>query len=143
MWRQLTRDDLTAKLADDEANAFSKRAWAIDPVPPLLEMTADWVRDACRSNGNVRLSPEEHSIPAGCVTFAMDYAVVDLLKRMSLPVNEDRRKAREEALKYFDKIATGRVNPESWGAAETAQSGGPAVELVSTYPDRVGHMEGL
>ena len=59
-WRQLTRDDLIAKQSEQEANAFAKKAWSIDPIPPLLEMTADYVRDCCRSNGNVRLSPEAH-----------------------------------------------------------------------------------
>lgn len=143
MWRQLNRDDLIAKLAENEANAFSKKAWSVDPVPPILEMTADYVRDACRSNGNVRLSPEIHSIPSGCITKALDYAIFDLLKRIGAPISEDRKAAREKAEDYFDKIAEGKVNPESYGAADTAQSGGPAVSLVTTYPDRVSHMDGL
>ena len=142
-WRPLTRDDLVAKLAESEANAFSKKAWNVDPVVPILDMTGDYVRDCCRSNGNVRLSPEAHSIPSGCVTKALDYAIFDLLKRIGAPISEDRAKAREKAEEYFDKIAEGKVNPESYGAADTAQSGGPAVALVSTYPDRVDHMEGL
>lgn len=143
MWRQLNRDDLVAKLAESEANAFSKKAWTVDPVPPILEMTADYVRDVCRSNGNVRLSPEIHSIPSGCITKALDYAIFDLLKRIGAPLTEERRKAREKAEDYFDRIAEGKVNPESYGAADTAQSGGPAVSLVTTYPDRVNHMNGL
>ena len=94
MWRQLNRDDLITKLAESEANAFAKKAWAVDPVPPLLEMTVDYVRDACRSNGNVRLSPEIHSIPSGCITKALDYAIFDLLKRIGAPISEDRKAAR-------------------------------------------------
>lgn len=143
MWRQLNRDDMIAKLAESEANAFAKKAWAVDPVPPLLEMTGDYVRDCCRSNGNVRLSPEAHSIPSGCITKALDYAIFDLLKRIGAPITEERKKAREKAEDYFDRVAEGKVNPESYGAADTAQSGGPAVSLVTTYPDRVDHMEGL
>lgn len=143
MWRTLTRDDLISKQSEQEANAFSKKAWSIDPIPPLLEMTADFVRDACRSNGNVRLSPETHSIPSGTITKALDYAIYDLLKRIGVPISKDREKAREKAEQYFDDIAKGKINPESYGAADTAQSGGPAVSLVSTYPDRVAHMEGL
>ena len=143
MWRQLTRDDLIAKLAESEANAFAKKAWTVDPTPAILEMTADFVRDCCRSNGNVRLSPEAHSIPSGCITKALDYAIYDLLKRIGVPVGKDREKAREKAEEYFDRISEGKINPESFGAADTAQSGGPAVELVTTYPDRVNHMEGL
>ena len=143
MWRVLTRDDLISKQSEQEANAFSKKAWSIDPIPPILTMTADFVRDACRSNGNVRLSPEPHSIPGGTITKALDYAIYDLLKRIGVPIGKDREKAREKAEIYFDDIAKGKINPESYGADDTAQSGGPAVSLVSTYPDRVAHMEGL
>ena len=143
MWRTLTRDDLIAKQSEQEANAFAKKAWSIDPIPPLLEMTADFVRDACRSNGNVRLSPELHSIPAGTITKALDYAIYDLLKRIGCPIGKDREKAREKAEQYFDDVAKGKINPESYGASETASSGGPAVSLVSTYPDRVGDLTGF
>lgn len=143
MWRQLNRDDLIAKLSETEANAFSKKAWSIDPIPPILEMTADFVRDACRSNGNVRLSPEPHSIPGGTITKALDYAIYDLLKRIGVPIGKDREKAREKAEIYFDDIAKGKINPESFGTSDTAQSGGPAVSLAATYPDRLGCMKGF
>ena len=143
MWRTLNRDDLIAKQSEQEANAFAKKAWSIDPIPPLLEMTADFVRDACRSNGNVRLSPELHSIPSGTITKALDYAIYDLLKRIGCPIGKGREKAREKAEQYLDDVAKGKINPESYGAGDTAQSGGPAVSLVSTYPDRVGDLTGF
>ncbi len=143
MWRTLTRDDLISKQSEQEANAFSKKAWTIDPIPPILTMTADFVRDACRSNGNVRLSPEPHSIPGGTITKALDYAIYDLLKRIGVPIGKDREKAREKAEIYFDDIAKGKINPESFGTSDTAQSGGPAVSLATTYPDRLGCMKGF
>ena len=143
MWRTLTRDDLISKQSEQEANAFAKKAWAIDPIPPILEMTADFVRDACRSNGNVRLSPELHSIPSGTITKALDYAIYDLLKRIGCPIGRDREKSREKAEQYFDDVAKGKINPESYGAGDTAQSGGPAVSLATTYPDRLGDMTGF
>ena len=143
MWRTLTRDDLISKQSEQEANAFSKKAWSIDPIPPILTMTADFVRDACRSNGNVRLSPEPHSRPGGTITKALDYAIYDLLKRIGVPIGKDREKAREKAEIYFDDIAKGKINPESYGVADTAQSGGPAVSLAATYPDRLGDMKGF
>jgi hypothetical protein len=134
---------MIAKLSESEANAFAKKAWAVDPIPALLVMTGDYVRDCCRSNGNVRLSPEPHSIPSGTITIAIDWAIYDLLKRIGAPVGKDRVHAKERAEDYFDKIASGKVMPESYGASETAQTGGPAISLVTTYPDRVDHMEGL
>ena len=143
MWRTLTRDDLVSKQSEQEANAFSKKAWTIDPIPPILTMTADFVRDACRSNGNVRLSPEPHSIPGGTITKALDYAIYDLLKRIGVPIGKDREKAREKVEIYFDDIAKGKINPESFGTSDTAQSGGPAVSLAVTYPDRLGDMKGF
>ena len=145
MWRQLSKEDLLAKLEENEINAFSKRSWTVDPIPAILDMTGDMVRDACRSNGNVRISPEEHAIPSGCVTFATDYAVVDLLKRFSLPVSEPRQKARESAEAYFAKIAAGDITPESYGSDGTEATSGPAIEVVAETRPRVSaaKLEGL
>lgn len=137
-WNKPTLEDLTAKFADDESTAFSSSTeYQGEPVKRILEMTADVFRDAIRTNGRVRLSPVEHSIPGGCLSFAMDYAIYDVLTRINTPVNEDRRRKREAAERYLEKIAKGEITPESYGEEDTEVTGGPAAQLAHVAPNRV------
>ena len=144
MWREIDDEDIVATLSRLEVEAFQQSAdFAAEPVRRLFQRTAAMVRDACRSNGNVRLSPQPYAIPEGCISKAADYLAVDILKRFDLNVSEPRAKARETAERYFESIAKGDITPESYMADPTGQTGGPAVELVSSYPDRVDHLTGL
>ena len=146
MWRVPDEDDIAATLSTDEADAYSQSAgFSADVVRRLVERTCDYVRDALRSNGKVRMSPLPFEIPSGTVSKAMDYLVVDLLKRFSLQVSEPRQKARESAEAYFAKIAAGEITPESYGSDGTEATSGPAIEVVSETRPRVtaAKLEGL
>ena len=102
MWRVPDNDDIAATLSQKETDAYSRSSgFSPDVVRRLIERTCDFVRDALRSNRNVRMSPVPFEIPTGTVSKAMDYLVVDLLKRFSLAVSEPRQKARESAEAYF------------------------------------------
>ena len=137
-WNRPTLEDLASKLSVKEGTAFSASAdYQGEPVRNILDMTADVFRDALRTNGRVRLSPVEHSIPGGCLSYAMDYALYDVLTRLDKPVNEDRRRKREAAEKYLEKVAKGDLTPESYGEEDTEVTGGPAAQLVGVAPNRV------
>lgn len=137
-WKVPTIADLTAKFSRKEADAYSASAdFGGEPVARILEMTADLFRDAIRTNGRVRLSPAPHSIPAGCMSIAMDFALYDALTRLDRQVNEDRRRKRRFAEEYLDRIAKGDVTPESYGDDDTETTGGPAAQLVGAAPNRV------
>ena len=137
-WTSPTPEDLTAKLSVKETEAFRASAdYQGEPVKRILEMTADVFRDALRTNGRVRLSPVEHSIPGGCMSYAMDYALYDVLTRLDKVVNEDRRKKREAAERYLERVAKGDLTPESYGEEDTEITGGPAAQLVGVAPNRV------
>jgi len=137
-WAAPTTDDLIAKLSRKEAEAFRASAdFQGEPVLRILQMTADVFRDALRTNGRVRLSPEAHSIPGGCLSYAMDHALYDVLTRLDKTVNEDRRKKREAAERYLEKVAKGELTPESYGEEDTEVTGGPAAQLVGVAPNRV------
>lgn len=137
-WAVPTQEDLTSKLSVKEADSFSASAdYQGAPVRRILDMTADVFRDALRTNGRVRLSPVAHSIPGGCLSYAMDYALYDVLTRLDKPVNEDRRKKREAAERYLEKVAKGELTPESYGEEDTEVTGGPAAQLVGVAPNRV------
>ncbi len=145
-WRKPDRADIEATLSPEECEAFMSGESPSEVVfERLLERTADYVRDALRSNGKVRLSPTPFEIPGGCISKAMDYLAVDILKRFSLPVSDARKKAREDAEAYFARVASGEITPESHGVSTTVPSGGPAIEVVRDARRRVSpeKLEGL
>lgn len=144
MWRKPTENDLVATLSRKEVDAY-KNDFEIEAVEQLLSDTAAYVRSYIRSNGNVRMDPDESTIPASCISTAMDYAAYKLLKRHNLKVNESRENAYNDALTYFRDIAAGKNNPESFGSAPTDTSGGPAIEIVTSSRPRTDadRLEGL
>ena len=123
-WRKPTSRDLVAKLNQREATAFKQHpdfASMADPASDILEQTAEMVRGYCRTNKQVRMSPEAGSIPEGLMSPAMDYAAYDVLKRINVNINDSRKAAWEKAIELFEKVARGEYIPESWTEGETPE----------------------
>ena len=53
------------------------------------------------------------------MTFAMDFAAFDVLKRINVKPNEARTGAWEKAHDVFAKVAAGEFIPESWSEEST------------------------
>ena len=127
-WIKPTKDDLTATLSQRETDAFSRSAgFATDVVDIILVRTADLVRGYVRASG-AKVPATSGTIPPSLLAPAMDYAAYDLLKRLSYPINEDRRKARTDAIDLFENVAERKiaVEPDDDAADESA--------VVSTSP---------
>jgi len=146
-WRKPTSDDLITGLSLAEVEVYRRAAADIgdDPAPRILADTAEMVRSYCRSHGNIRLSPIAGEIPDSLISPAMDYAVVQLLKRFPVKIAEARTSARDAALRIFGDVAAGRLTPESYGAAPDAAAGKIAVEVAVSSRRRVtsAKLEGL
>ena len=110
MWRKLTEDDLIANLSRMEADAY-RRDFEVDPVPAILDETADMVRGNIESGRKCRLDPTPGTIPTMLVSPAVDYATFKLLKRMDVIISEPRTKAYDHAVALFDEISKGHVTP--------------------------------
>lgn len=120
-WRRPELRDIAAKLNQQELDAFRRSpdfGSAADPVADILELTAESVRGFCRTNKQVRMCPEAATIPEGLMTFAMDFAAYDVLKRISVAPNEARKAAWEKAHEMLQAVAEGRFVPESWQGAD-------------------------
>ena len=127
-WRKPTRDDLTARLSAEETDAFSSSSgFSPDVADGVLAQAAAFARDAVRSGGRARLSPEDGSIPDGLFRPVLAIAVLDLLNRFSIPPTDARRDAAKAAESYLAEIASGKIVPESYAAddAEEAKGAGP------------------
>ena len=146
-WRTVDENDLAATLSQSEIVAFRQDASldGSDPVARLLMRTAQMVRGYIATNGKVRRMGPSGTLPESLISPAMDYAAADVLKRLAVPLNEDRRKARERAEDLFKDVAAGKYTPESDDADDTAPTDGPAIEVVCTVRDRVSaaKLEGL
>ena len=110
-WITPTRDDLTATVSAAEITAFGECADFTDAVDAILARTVSFVRGFVRA-GRVRLAADAGSIPASLLAPAMDYAASDLLKRFNVPMSDDRRKARADALALFEKVAARQLAVE-------------------------------
>ena len=146
-WSTVDENDLAATLSQGEIDAFRQDASldGSDPVARLLSRTVAMVRGYIATNGKVRRMGPSGTLPESLISPAMDYAAADVLKRMNIPLNEDRRKARERAEELFKEVAAGRFTPESDGADDAESTDGPAIEVVATVRDRVSaaKLEGL
>lgn len=119
MWRKPELRDIAAKLNQKELDAYRAHPdfkSVADPVIDLLAMTAEAVRNYCRTNRTVTMSPVPGTIPDGLMTFAMDIAAYDVLTRIAAPVSDARKAKWEKALEWLEKVASGNLTPESYSA---------------------------
>lgn len=146
MWREPTEDDIIATISVDELEAYKVSAnWEEDPVKILTRRAAAVMRDALRTNGNVALSPNERELPESCISAAMDYVAYDVIKRIGGSVTDERKKAREDAVKFIERITRRWYTPESWQSSPVAASAGPAITVVRRSRHRLTpeKLEGL
>lgn len=145
-WRKPTEADIVATLSRDEVEAYRASSdFEDDPIARLLDRTAAFVRGYLATNGNIRMSPDDHEIPEATISPAMNYLAVDILKRIDINPSDARRDARREAVSYFDKIATGKITVESYGGSADDKTGGAcAVVINNARPHVTSHkLEGL
>ena len=126
-WIKPTRDDLTATTSADEVAAFGGSADFSDAVDAILARTADLVRGYVRAGG-AKVPAVPGTIPPSLLAPAMDYAAFDLLKRFNIPVSEDRRRARADAIDLLEKVAERKI------AVEPADDEEPAAAAVAASP---------
>ena len=128
-WRKPTRDDLTARLSDAETEAFSlSSGFSPDVAEGVLAQAAAFARDAVRSGGRARLSPEDGAIPDGLFRPVLAIAVLDLLNRFSIPPSDARRDAAKSAEAYLADIASGKIVPEGYAADDAVEAKGAGPE---------------
>lgn len=146
-WTKPTETDLAAVLSQREIDAFRQSpsaTGAADPVATELASAADLARGYCRANGNVRMGPAG-TVPRSLLSPVLSIAAYNLLKRLPVPVGEDRRRAYEEAMRVLRDVAEGRTVPEGAGEAEDAPAGTVAVAVAVSSRRRVtpAKLEGL
>lgn len=128
-WIVPTETDLAGTLSQREIDAFRASPAAsmdADPVQTLINQRAGQVRAACRSNGRVKMdAATAFSIPRSCLWILCALVAFDVLKRLPVPVGEDRRTAYRDALDGLQKIADGAITPEGADDEDDTSSASP------------------
>ena len=130
-WITPTREDLIATISADEVSAFEASSDFADAVGGILARTVAFVRGFVKA-GRAGVDEDPRTIPAALLAPAMDYAAFDLLKRFNIPVSEDRRRARQDALNIFVKVAERSLSIDS--AADAASPDETPAAPSSTAP---------
>lgn len=127
-WRKPDIDDIYATLTKDEVEVYRASAqWTSDPIKRLCDRAAAYVRGHLKSNGRVKMSPNEEEIPEATISPAMDYLAFDILKRLGGSISDARSEARRQAIAFFGQIASGEIKVEDYG--ETAGLENPRIAI--------------
>ena len=146
-WRAVDENDLANVISQGEIDAY-RRDGALDgsdPVARLIHSTVGYARTFLTTNGTINLAPDPHWLPEALVVPTMEIVAYTILKRYDVPPNDARKAACDDAKKMLQDIADRKLAVESYGAEESAASGGPAIEVVSEVRPRVtaAKLEGL
>ena len=132
MWRTLTEADVLGVLSEPEAAAYQTAAIGSgqDVLSDILGQVVNHCRGYIADNSANALA-EGVTLPERCLRPALHLIRKDLLTRLDIEVSEDRRKDAAEALRFFERVADGKVSIEQPTGTIDTSSPGPKMTLLS------------
>jgi hypothetical protein len=143
MWREITEDDIFGVLSEPEAAAYQTAAIATGQ--DVLADATGTVVNQCR--GYIADHPgnalaEGLTLPDRVILSALHILRVELLTRLDMEVSKDRADAKRDAIRFFERVADGRVGIEQPDGATDDSSPSPSVETLNSR-ERVATRETL
>jgi hypothetical protein len=133
MWRELTEDDVLGVLSAPEAAGYQAAAAGSgqDVLTDVMIQVVNHCRGYIADNPSNKLA-EGVTLPERVIRPALHLIRKDLLTRIDMEVSEDRRKDAAEALRFFERVADGKVQVEQ--PTGTTDDSGPVqtMETIST-----------
>jgi hypothetical protein len=134
-WRELTEDDVLGVLSEPEKAAYESAAAGAgqDVLTDIIGQVVNHCRGYIADNRENQLA-EGTTLPERVLRPALHLIRKDLLTRLDLEVSEDRRKDAAEAIRFFERVADGKVTIEQpTGAIDTS---GPQtlIDVVQSNP---------
>lgn len=132
MWREITEDDVLGVLNAPEVAAYQTAA-AGDGQDVLADVTSQVVNH-CRgyiADNRENQLAEGLTLPERCIRPALHLIRKDLLTRLDLEVSEDRRKDASEAIRFFERVADGKVSIEQPDGAIDTSGPVQTIETIS------------
>lgn len=126
VWRAPAERDLAASISASEIEAYrsaaADEAAHGDPITALLERGVAFVRGYLRANRAIVMGPAG-TLPESLIAPCMDFVAYDVVKRTPRGNTEDRRTARQDAVKLFERVQAGAYDVESYQSQEDAGAG--------------------
>lgn len=143
MWRELTEDDILGVLNASETAAYQNAVIAAGQDVLTDAFTA--VVNQCR--GYIADNPSNSlatgvTLPERTHLSALHIIRVEMLTRLDMEVSEDRRAARRDAIRFFERVADGRVTIEQPDGEIDPDSSATGVETISSR-DRISTRQKL
>jgi hypothetical protein len=133
MWRELTEADVQGIMAEPELAAYQAAAIATeqDPMADAISAVVNQCRGYIADNPSNQLA-EGTTLPERVHLSALHIIRVELLTRLDLEVSEDRRRAKADAIRFFERVADGRVAIEAPAGATEDSGSGPRMETLNS-----------
>lgn len=135
MWREPTESDITSVLNAAETMAY--KTAVIAPGQDVLRDSITLVVNHCR--GYIADNPQNRlaagvTLPDRVMLSALHLIRVELLTRLKLVVDDDRKDAAKAATRFLERVADGKVTIEQPddGAPVDTSSAVESIELVDS-----------
>lgn len=134
MWRELIEADVLGVLSEPEAAAYQTAAIGSgqDVLADVLGQVVNHCRGYIADNAENALAVGL-TLPERCLRPALHLVRKDLLTRLDLEVSKDRLDDAKEALRFFERVADGRVAIEQPSGTLDTSSPGPRIAMVSNH----------
>lgn len=133
MWRELTEADVLGVLNAAETAAYKTAVIGAgqDVMADLITQVTNHCRGYIGDNPANKLA-EGITLPERVHRPALHLLRVDLLTRLDIEVSEDRRKANSEAVRFFERVADGKVQIEQPDGVTDDSGAQPTIDTVQS-----------
>ena len=134
MWREITEADVLGVLSDQEKTAYQTTAIATeqDPCEDIIISVVHFCRGYIADNPTNQLA-DGITLPERTIRAALHLIRKDLLTRLDVPVSEDRRRDATEALRFFERVADGKVSVEQPTGATDDSGTSVSIDVISQH----------
>ena len=143
MWRELTEDDILGVLNASEAAAYQSAVTGTgqDVLADAITVVVNQCRGYIADNPSNSLATGV-TLPERTHLSALHIIRVELLTRLDMEVSEDRRAARRDAIRFFERVADGKVTIEQPDGETDPDGSSTRVETLASR-DRISTREKL
>jgi hypothetical protein len=134
MWRELTEADVLGVLSEPESAAYQSAATGSgqDVLADVIGQVVNHARGYIADHPSNQLA-EGVTLPERCLRPALHLIRKDLLTRLDLEVSKDRLDDAKEALRFFERVADGKVQVELPTGATDDSGPQQTIETISTH----------
>lgn len=139
MWRELTEADLLGVLNAPETAGYQDAAIGAgqDPLADAITAVVNQCRGYIADNPANALA-EGLTLPERVILSALHIIRVEMLTRLDIEVSKDRIAAKADAIRFFERVADGRVSIEQPTGTTDDSGASTKVETLSSR-DRIAN----